>query len=66
MELNLFFAIVAPIAMIAVINWLLQRGESARAPLVMPSDAIRHAVAQEERALDIEAAANDEHSELAA
>jgi hypothetical protein len=65
MELNLFFAIVAPIAMIIAINWLLQRGEYRRPPFVMPSESARTWVDQEKPALQAEAA-NDPQSELAA
>jgi hypothetical protein len=65
MELNLFFAIVAPIAMIAGINWVLQRGEYRRPPFVMPADSARAWVAVEKRKLNVEAA-NDDHARLAA
>jgi hypothetical protein len=65
MELNLFFAIAAPIAMIAGINWLLQHGEYRRPPFVMPSDSARAWVALEKRDLNVEAA-NDPQSQLAA
>jgi hypothetical protein len=65
MELNLLFAIAAPIAMIAGINWFLQRGEYRRPPFVMPSDSARAWAAGENRALDVEAA-NDPESRLAA
>jgi len=65
MELNLLFAIAAPIAMIVAINWLLQRGEYRRPPFVMPSDSARAWVAVEKRDLRVEAA-NDPESRLAA
>jgi hypothetical protein len=65
MELNLFFAVAAPIAMIFGINWLLQLGEYRRPPFVMPADSARAWVAFEKRDLRVEAA-NDPYSELAA
>ena len=65
MELNLLFAIAAPIVMIAGINWLLQRGENKRPPLVLPSAAVRPLPAKEQHDLAVEAA-NDPQSELAA
>jgi hypothetical protein len=65
MELNLLFAIAAPIAMIAGINWLLQRGEQERPLLVLPTDLARRQPIEEKHSIDLEAA-NDEQSELAA
>ena len=65
MELNLFFAVAAPIAMIFGINWLLQLGEYQRPPFVMPADSARAWLATEKRDLRVEAA-NDPYSQLAA
>jgi hypothetical protein len=65
MELNLLFAIVAPIAMIAAINWFLQRGGYQRGAFVMPSESARAWVAVEKRDLRVEAA-NDPQSRRAA
>ena len=65
MELNLLFANVAPVAMIAGINWFLQRGEYRRPAFVMPSVSARAWVVCEKRVLNVEAA-NDPQSELAA
>jgi hypothetical protein len=65
MELNLLFAIAAPIAMIVGINWFLQQGGYRRGPFVMPSDSARAWAAVEKRNLRLEAA-NDAEDRLAA
>lgn len=65
MELNLLFAVAAPIAMIAGINWFLQRGGYRRPAFVMPAVSARAWVTFEKRVLNVEAA-NDPHSQLAA